>query len=239
MSATVLALRHLLRQRFPDAAPLAERTRAVATGLGAVDAALPGGGLPRGRLTAWSSGGGATAVLRAACLTTVAAGERAVWVDALAVAGPDWEEGPLLLRPAGPLGAFRSAETVLRSGAFALVVLAGAEPEGTVRVRLARAAREGGAAFVALTAGAPSAPGRGGLLAALRVASRIIPHSYRWRRGAFADPAAPVAATVEVRARAMGWNQRAEVTLPVAPCDLRVPVGASLADRRGVGRPGA
>jgi hypothetical protein len=225
VSATVLALRQLLQQRFPDAAPLAARANAVATGLGEVDGALPGGGLPRGRLTAWASAGGATAVLRAACLTTIAAGGRAAWVDAAAVAGPGWEEGPLLLRPAGEVSAFRSAEAVLRSGAFALVVLAGAEPAGTARVRLARAAREGGGALVALTA-SPS-------LAALRVASRVLPHSYRWRPGPFGAPAAAVTATVEVRARAMGWNRRAEVTLAVSPCDLRLPLGADRADRRG------
>lgn len=243
MSASVLALRQLLHQRFPDAAPLVERGNAVATGLGAVDTALPGGGLPRGRLTAWTSEGGATAVLQAACLTIVSAGERAVWIDAAAVVGPGWAEGPLLLRPTGPTSAFRSAEAVLRSGAFALVVLAGAEPEGTTRVRLARAAREGGAAFVALTArtslGGAHVEQRGdqgGLTAALHVTSRILPHSYRWRLGPFGDPAAPVTASVEVRARVMGWNRRAQVTLAVAPCDLRLPLGPGLADRRGGSR---
>jgi len=225
VSATVLALRQLLHQRFPDAAPLAARANAVVTGLGEVDLALPGGGLPRGRLTAWASTGGATAVLSAACRATVAGGERAVWIDAAAVAGPGWEEGPLLLRPAGPLGALRSAEALLRSGAFALVVLAGAEPAGTARVRLARAAREAGAALVALT---PNAS-----LAALRVSSRLLAHSYRWRLGPAGDPAEPVAAAVEVRARAPGWDRRAEVLLAVAPCDARVPVGPPLADRRG------
>jgi hypothetical protein len=225
VSATVLALRQLLHQRFPDAAPLAERGSAVATGLGVVDAVLPGGGLPRGRFTAWSSEGGATALLLAACLTTVGAGERAAWIDGAGVAGPGWPEGPLLLRPAGVAGAFRSAEAVLQSGAFALVVLTGAEPAGAVRVRLARAAREGGAAFVALAA-SPA-------LAALRVSSRLLPHGYRWRAGPFGDPALPLSAAVEVRARAMGWDRRAEVRLAVAPCDARVPVGPGLADRRG------
>ena len=225
MSATVLALRQLLRQRFPDAAPLAERADAVATGLGAVDAALPGGGFPRGRLTAWASDGGATAVLGATCLTTVARGERAAWIDAAGVAGPGWEAGPLLLRPAGALGAFRSAEALLRSGAFALVVLAGAEPLGATRVRLARAAREGGGALVALGA-SPS-------LAALRVRSRLRADDYHWRPGPSGDPALPVSAVVEVRARATGWDRRALVRLAVAPCDARVPVGLGLADRRG------
>jgi hypothetical protein len=123
------------------------------------------------------------------------------------------------------LGALRSAEAVLRSGAFALVVLAGAEPTGTARVRLSRAARDGGAALVVLTANAS--------LAALRVSSRLLAHSYRWRPGPFGDPAEPVDARVEVRARAPGWDRRAEALLAVAPCDARVPVGPALADRRG------
>jgi hypothetical protein len=165
----------------------------------------------------------------AACLTTVAAGERALWIDAAGAAGPGWPgwpSGPLLLRPAGPTSALRSAEGVLRSGAFALVVLAGAEAAGTARLRLAHAAREGGSALVALTASAS--------LAALHVTSRTLPGGYEWRRGPFGDPAAPIAAVVELHARAMGWSRRARLRLAVAPCDLRLPLGAGLADRRGV-----
>jgi hypothetical protein len=236
VSASVLALRQLLHQRFPDAAPLADQANAVATGLGAVDALLPGGGLPRGRLTAWVSEGGATAVLSAACLTTVARGERAVWIDAATVAGPRWDEGPLLLRPSGVVSAFRSAEAVLRSGAFTLVVLAGAEPGGVARVRLAHAAREGGAAFVLLVASMAPGSAQGGPSAALRVGSRLLAHDYRWRHGPFGDPAQPVAAVVEVRVRAASWSRCARVPLAVAPCDLRLPLGLGLADRRGESR---
>src|SRR5688572_17519676 len=53
-AAEVIALREALEQRFPNAKPLVFRTAgAVSTGLAALDAMLPGGGLPRGRLSLW------------------------------------------------------------------------------------------------------------------------------------------------------------------------------------------
>lgn len=231
VSAQLHALRELLTERFPGAAPLVQRTATpVATGLQTLDQVLPGGGLPRGKLTAWAQqSGGASAVLRAACQSVVAAGARAAWIDVEETVGVDWQEGPLLIRPAGPesrLNALRSAEVVLASGGFALVVLsAGADPQGTERVRLTRAAREGNSAFVALTDN-PS-------LAALRVTSRILPHSFRWERGPFREPAAPIDATVEIRVRTLGVNARASVVLPVASYELRLSVDPTLVDRRG------
>lgn len=223
------ALRQLLQQRFPDAAPITHGlVLPVPTGVAPLDGALPGGGLPRGKLAAWMPQGGAAAVLRAACQATVAAGERAAWIDGAGTVGPFWEEGPLLVRPTGRINALRSAEIILRSGGFALVVLAGAEPEGTETVRLTRAVREGGGAFVALT--------RNASLANLRLTSRILPHSYQWVRGPFADPAAVREATVDVRVRALGWNRRARVVMPVTPYDLRLSLDPELVDRRGGGR---
>lgn len=239
------ALRRLLAVQFPDAAPLTERpVQPVATGLPPLDRILPGGGLPRGRLTAWAPQGGAAAVLRAASQAAIEGGERSAWVDAAGTAGPDWVGGSLLVRPQGAaaggrsradagrsedvlrrLNALRSAEVLLRSGGFALVVLAGAPPQGTETVRLVRAAREGGCALVALTGSAS--------LASLRVTSRILPHSYRWRRGPFADPADPIEATVQVRVRSLGWNRQADVVLPILPYELRLSVDPGLADRRG------
>ncbi len=130
MSSQVVALRELLEQRFPGALPLTAGGSAdpLATGIGALDRLLPGGGLPRGRLTLWAPGGGATALLTAACRTTVARGERAAWVDAAGtMAGAFWRVGPALLRPAGRVEALACAEELLRSGGFALVVLSGLE----------------------------------------------------------------------------------------------------------------
>src|SRR5919202_4498208 len=226
----VARLRQLLEQHFPDAAPLAHRAaEQVATGIAPLDAALPGGGLPRGRLSVWAPQGGATAILRAACLGTVAGGERAAWVDGdHTVAGAFWVEGPLLVRPKTRRHTLRASEELLRCGGFALVVLAGIEPLGTETVRLTRAAREGGSALVALTTRVA--------LSSLRLASRILPHSYRWRRTPFGDPAEAQEVVVRVRARAPGWNASAEFINQVTRHELRLSLEPELADRRGVSR---
>jgi hypothetical protein len=168
------------------------------------------------------------AILRASCQTLLAAGERAAWIDSGHTVGPFWQEGPLLIRPTGRTNALRWGEGLLRCGGFALVVLTGVDPVGTETVRLSRAAHEGGGAFVALTTSA--------VMAALRVTSRVLPHSYDWQRGPFTDPAAPRAATVDVRVRAPGWNESARAVLPVTPYDLRLSLDPGLVDRRGVNR---
>jgi len=88
MAVPLQELRRLLEGRFPDAVPVTYRTAgAVATGLGELDRVLPGGGLPRGRLAAWVPGGGATAVLQAACLEAVRRGGRAAWGGGAGVGG--------------------------------------------------------------------------------------------------------------------------------------------------------
>ena len=246
------ALRALLAEQYPEARPLAERDAAatappVRTGHAALDAAFPGGGLPRGKLTAWAPGGGATGVLRAACRAVLAAGERAAWVDgtgarsaawtgtwspypeALAFAGPARADAPLplLVESDDRTDALRCAEHLLRAAAFALVVLEPAEgggaPQGTETVRLTRAARDGGSALVVLT--------ERGSMAALRVASRLDARGVRWRHGPF-GPAAPVAVRARVQARALGWHARAEVVLAVAGYDLRDALEPGR-DRRG------
>lgn len=224
-------LRSLLEQRFPDATPVTHRTaEPVVTGVQQLDAILPGGGLPRGRLSVWLPRGGATSVLRAACHTTVANGERAAWIDALGtIAGEFWEEGPILVRPANRLNSLRCAEELLRCGGFAMLVLSGAQPEGTEMVRLSRAAREGGSAFVALT---PHTS-----MASLRLTSRILPQSYRWRKTPFGDPAEARSALVRVRAYALGWNRETEISVPVLSFDQRTALEAGVKDRRGVVSP--
>src|SRR3954465_8530863 len=183
MSDRNAAIRALIEHRFPDATPVPHRTaEPVATGIGALDEILPGRGLPRGRLTVWMPQGGATAVLRDACHTTVAQGERAVWIDGLVHArGPFWDEGPIRVRPRNRKHGLRAAEELLRCGGFALVVIAGIEPEGTETVRLSRAAREGGGALVTLTTHAS--------MASLRMMSQILRDTYRWRKTPFGDPA--------------------------------------------------
>ncbi len=126
--SSIAALRELLEERFPGAQPVAPGAAApLATGVAELDGMLPEGGLPRGRLTLWRPGGGATAVLLEACRATVARGERAAWVDASrTLTGVVALDGPALLRPRSERGALECAEELLRSGGFALVVLGGA-----------------------------------------------------------------------------------------------------------------
>jgi hypothetical protein len=223
-------LRALLEERFPDASPITRRAATqLATGIAELDRALPSGGLPRGRLSVWAPQGGATAILRAACQGVLAAGERSAWIDAVgAVAGAFWDEGPLLVRPSNRLNALRSAEELLRSGGFALVVLAGAEPRGQETVRLTRATRDGGSALVALTTHAA--------MSALKLTSRITPADYRYKRTPFGDPAEITHARVRVDAVALGWKAHAEFVLPVTHHELRLSLEPELADRRGVSR---
>ncbi len=225
------ALRALLDERFPDASPITRRTTTqLATGIAALDGALPSGGLPRGRLSVWAPRGGATAILRAACQGVLVAGERAAWIDSAGtIAGAFWDEdGPLLVRPSSRLNALRSAEELLRSGGFALVVLAGAEPKGQETVRLTRATRDGGSALVALTTHAA--------MSALRLTSRITPADYRYKRTPFGDPAEITHARVRVDSVALGWKAHAEFVLPVTHHELRLSLEPELADRRGVTR---
>ena len=229
MAASVLPdLRSLLEQRFPDATPVTHRTaEPVATGIGQLDGILPNGGLPRGRLSVWMPQGGATAMLRASCLSVASTGERAAWIDGLGtITGQFWEEGPILVRPASRRNSLRAAEELLRCGGFGLIVLTGSEPAGTEMVRLSRAAREGGAAFVALTSHTS--------MASVRITSRILSHSYEWRRSPFGDPAEACSAMIKVRAQSLGWNRQTELRVPVVQHDLRSALEAGLPDRRGL-----
>jgi hypothetical protein len=234
LPARVLDLRRHLEERFPDAQPVrAGTTGAVGTGIGALDAALPAGGLPRGRVTLWRPGGGATAVLRSACGAVAESGERAAWVDgAGVVAGAYWRESSerlLLFRPPAP-EASGCAEELLRSGGFALVVLgsgAGGLGDGE-GVRLGRAAREGGGAFVALSESAP--------VSHLRARSAFEVAGFQWRRGPFGEPVSLEMVAVQVKLESMGLNRRARFRLPVEHHDARLSLEPWLVDRRGVAR---
>ena len=233
MSTSIAALRALIEQRFPDATPLtggSHTTEQVATGIGALDRALPNGGLPRERLSVWAPQGGATAILRATCHSVVANGERAAWIDGdNTIAGTFWtrdEGGLYLIRPKSRLHALRAADELLRSGGFSLLVLAGSEPQGTETVRLTRAAREGGSALVSI--------GSSAAMASLRLTSRLL--RYRWRRTPFGDPAEAQEATVRVDVKAIGWSAHTVFPIPVTHHELRLSLESELADRRGLPR---
>ncbi len=229
MSVQVAALRRTLEERFPGAVPVAFRTaQAVATGWDALDAALPGGGLPRGRLSVWS-GPGATAVLRGVCAAALARGERAAWVDAARTTSGEAEWGGISLVRAEGASALLCAEELLRCGGFGVVVLAGAATTGTARVRLVHVAREGGAAFV------EAGPGDG-WMAAVRVASSVPPGGVRWRRDALGEAVEAESVGVRVCATALGWRREAEVELPVGARDVRLSLEPRLGDRRGASR---
>lgn len=227
-AAEILLLKQVLEQRFPDALPITHRsTGALATGVAALDNMLPANGLPRGRLSIWKPGGGATAILYAACESVVRQGERAAWIDAAGtVAGDSWRPGPLLLKPEGELESLICAEELLRSGAFGLIVLSGARGAfAREDVRLSRAVREGGSAFVALAEHSN--------VAHLQITSRIDPAGYRWQLNPFGEPADVTEVRVQVEAQAMGWSGRAQVVLPVHDFRQRVASEPGLVDRRG------
>ena len=226
--AHVLELKAALEQRFPNAQPVAYRTSgAVATGMSLLDNLLPSGGLPRGRVSLWTPGGGATAILYAAAQAVAGRGERAAWIDgAGTIAGDSWKPGPLLLKPEGELESLVCTEELLRSGGFGLVVLSGAGRAFRQEdVRLSRAVREGGGAFVALSTTSS--------IAHLRVTSRIAPDGYGWRMNPFGEPADVVEVRVDVEAQAMGWSGRTSVTLPVVTHTYRNAADPALVDRRG------
>lgn len=235
MSAAALQeLRRALESRFPDAVPLGHgHAAAVGTGTPALDLLLPGGGLARGRLTTWRPGGGATAVLQRAVESVVRRGERSAWIDASGVLGGDfWRSGPLLVRPASEREALTSAEELLRSGGFGLVVLAGGGRETSREaVRLSRAVRAGGSAFVMVVAEAA--------VSHLRITSRIRPDGYRWRPDPFGQPVEVTGVRIEVEASSLGWSGRTTFELPVHTHRVRVGPEPRLVDRRGTRKPRA
>jgi hypothetical protein len=222
-------VRTQLDKQFPNATPVPRRTTdGVATGIAALDAILPNGGFPKGRLSVWTPNGGATAVLRAACVATVEHGERAVWVDgAGTTAGAFWMAGPVLVRPRGRIDAMRAAEVLSRSGGFALIVVTGVEPEGTENVRLSRAANDGGSAVVALT--------QSGSTSGLKITSRLAADEYVWARDPRGAPALVTSVGMHVRVSALGWNRRTRMALPVWHDVARCALDPAMPDRRGHG----
>jgi hypothetical protein len=135
----------------PDRAPLP-------TGIAELDALLVGRGIPRGRLTeiTGANGSGRTSMLRTLVAAVATGGRWVAYIDATRTLAPrDWahvgsERAPLwIIRPASAARAPWCADLLLRSGAFALVVMDGAPQLSRVlAVRLTRLARDVGAAFV-------------------------------------------------------------------------------------------
>jgi len=126
------------------------------TGLPALDAAL-GGGIPRGRITELTGplAVGKTALLRPVVARVLTTGAWVAWIDAGRTLTPapwaDLGERFVVIRLPDAKRAAWTADLLLRSGVFGLVVLDGAPPLSRVHgVRLAQLARERDAACVVL-----------------------------------------------------------------------------------------
>ncbi len=150
-----------------DLTPLREQLQAVvaggrqasgpwSTGLAALDQAL-GGGIPRGRVTEISGpmAVGKTALMRQLVERVLATGAWVAWIDAKRTLAPaPWSAVGarfVVIRPPDHGRCAWTADLLLRSGVFALVVIDGAPPLSRVHgVRLAQLARERDAACVVL-----------------------------------------------------------------------------------------
>jgi hypothetical protein len=226
--SSLAELRRVLEARFPNAVPLPERTvPQVATGVEGLDRILPGGGLPRGRLSVWQPGVGASAVLRSACWRAVERGERAAWVDGTGRIAPGVEwAGVSVVRPRTERRALECTEELLRCGGLAVVVRVGEGRMGSERVRLCRAAREGGGALVEISADSH--------LAAVRIRAAVGPGSFRWKRNPLGEPLEIESLSLRVRVVAAGWSRESEVVLVVSNHEHTLCLEAGLADRRGL-----
>lgn len=175
-------------------------TPGLPTGVTALDAMLPGGGVPRGRLTELlaPAGLGKTTIARSLVAATIRGGGGVAWIDATRTLDPrDWAApdthgthgthgtresraagGALggfdalwVVRPGDPARGPWCADLLLRSGAFALVVLDGAPMlPRAVAVRLTQLARESDAALLLLGEGTRASEVSGALR--LRLAPR-------------------------------------------------------------------
>jgi hypothetical protein len=160
-----------LEQRFgaairplPGTAPAPERDDGFRLGVRALDQLLPGG-VPRGAVTLWTgeATSGRTAALRALVERArrhalVALVDATLTLDAAAWCGDDGRSPPgvWVARPPAPghedEGAW-VAESLLRTGAFGLVVLDGPLPDATAAHRMRALARETGTALLVSAGG--------------------------------------------------------------------------------------
>jgi recombination protein RecA len=230
-----LSLAELVRL-LPSPSPAAP---ALPTGIATLDDALLGGGLPRGRLTeiVGPAGSGKTTLARAIVEATVAAHGWVAYIDAQRTLDPrDWvhlgsAEGVWMIRPHDPGRAAWCADVLLRSSAFALLILDGAPPlSKAAAVRLTRLARESNAAFVLLGDRTGGATQLGG-------AARLLVERRKTRHRRPDDTGQPAEThTIAVRVEKGGTTLKTvEVGCAIAVA-RRLCAHPEVPDRRGVAR---
>jgi recombination protein RecA len=229
-------------------------TPALPTGVAALDAVLLGGGLPRGRLTeiVGPTGSGKTTLARAIVEATVAGHGWVAYVDAqCTLDARDWvhlgdAEGVWIIRPRDANRAAWCVDVLLRSGAFALVVLDGAPMlTKSAAVRLTRLARESNAALILLGDRTGGASQLGGAVRLL--VERATPGSRRSRSTLHPPPGATSSSgtevgtstnpvrTISVRVEKGGTLRTVEVSCAIGVA-RRLCTHPEVPDRRGVAR---
>ncbi len=247
MTAALATLKKHLAKLVPPSSSEGEVT-GLASGIEALDTALPAHGIPIGRLTELlgARGSGKTTFLRHLVQETL--GQR-LWVayvdasrtlapqdwayldEASAVRSPQSETGLWMIRPASPSKGAWCADVLLRSGAFALVVLDGAPLlSRSVAVRLTRLARSAGAALVVTgEESAAAIPGALRLRVERRKESQKLNCVPRTQHAAIS----PYPETMMILVEKGGIRRRIEVSYEVGLAS-RLCAHPEVPDRRGV-----
>ena len=227
-----------------------EAAAGLSTGIVELDAALSRRGVPRGRLTevTGARGSGKATFIRHLVTETIARGLGAAYVDASRTLAPrDWApvastagDSFWVIRPRQASKGAWCADVLLRSGAFALVVLDGAPPLArAVAVRLTRLAQDSAAALVVVGGDhAPPTLLHGALR--LRVGRARQPRRASATRRAGNDPPlAPGARvrwmTITVEKGGRGQRQTVEVEYAISVAH-RLCTHPEVPDRRGAAR---
>ena len=229
----------------------ADPSSGLGTGIPELDAVLSHRGLPRGRLTevTGARGSGKATLLRRMAVETISRGLGVAYVDASRTLAPrDWAgvagvagDAFWVVRPKQASRGAWCADVLLRSGAFALVVLDGAPPLGrSIAVRLTRLAYDAAAALV-VVGGDHSQPSM--LSGALRLHVSCIRRKSRHDiTSAGADPPTLPGVmtrwmTITVEKGGRGQRQTVEVEHAVSVAH-RLCAHPEVPDRRGAARTG-